>query len=270
MKIVNLGTSHGDPTLTANQTSHLIECGGKSYLLDCGEGCVASLIRRGVVPAQLSAVFVSHMHDDHAICLPLVIAQAQKYRRNFPDIRLQVHIPDQDAIPALRAWNAAMLSGKCDANNLYDLRVYGPEAPFDDGTLAVTPVPKGHLEGMLAEPEIYLPKQKFTVPPRSFCLVIRGEGKKIFFSGDLSPVKPALHDFPLEAAQDTDAVFIELVHYNFDVALPYFRQLRTKHLFFVHRGNRWQTPEGEQEALRACADLPYPVTMAHDGLETTI
>ena len=270
MKIINLGTSHGDPTLTANQTSHLIECGGKYYLIDCGEGCVASLIRLGIKPAQLSAVFLTHMHVDHAVCLPNIIGQAEKYRRLFPENRLHVLVPNQSVTPALQAWNIALMEGRFDATKSYDVRVYGPEAPYDDGTLAVTPIGNGHLEGLLAEPEKYFPGQMLTELPRSFCLVLHGEGKKVFFSGDLSPVKPALHDFPLEEAQDSDVVYIELVHYNFEVAMPYFRKLRTKHLCFVHRGNHWQTPEGEQEALQACAELPYRVTMTKDGFSNTL
>ncbi len=258
MRIVNLGTSHGDPTLTANQTSHLIECGGKYYLIDAGEGANASLIRLGLRASRLTAIFITHMHLDHSVCLPELIEQAFKYRSRFPDVRLAVHLPDAAAAIPLRDWIDVNVDRDLSAD--YDLRIYGPDAPYDDGTLAVTPVPNEHRS--------HLPPHPYR--PNSYCLRVQGEGHAIFFSGDLSPVRPALHDFPLEAAQDTDALYIELVHYRFEQALPLFRRLRTKHLYFVHRGNHWQTPEGEAEAMDACRDLPFPVTMTHDGFETIL
>ena len=55
-----LGTSHGDPSLTRFCSSTLYSLGGTKILLDAGEPVSALLIRNGVRPADLDAVFLTH------------------------------------------------------------------------------------------------------------------------------------------------------------------------------------------------------------------
>ena len=64
-KIVTLGTSHGDPTLERYNSSTLLECNGKRYLLDAGAPAAALLIRRGIAIQDLQGIFLTHMHEDH-------------------------------------------------------------------------------------------------------------------------------------------------------------------------------------------------------------
>lgn len=44
---------------------------GRHYLLDCGAGVVRNMVRANVSPADVSAVFLSHLHHDHICDFPL-------------------------------------------------------------------------------------------------------------------------------------------------------------------------------------------------------
>ena len=107
MKIVTLGTSHGDPTVLHYCTSVLIQTSGKYYLLDAGEPANATLVRMGLRSGQLSGLFVTHAHVDHTGGLPVVIEQAEKWRNRFPDVKMSVFLPEANMVPALKAWRLA-------------------------------------------------------------------------------------------------------------------------------------------------------------------
>jgi ribonuclease BN (tRNA processing enzyme) len=53
-------------------------------LLDCGATSMTALRRCGLEPAEIGAVFVSHLHGDHFGGLPFLILDAQFARRTTP------------------------------------------------------------------------------------------------------------------------------------------------------------------------------------------
>ncbi|MEP3868519.1 MAG: MBL fold metallo-hydrolase [Parasphingorhabdus sp.] len=65
-QVVLLGTG-GGPRLRVDraQPANLLVVDGTPYLIDCGEGCVTQLVAAGYDPAQLRAVFLTHLHLDH-------------------------------------------------------------------------------------------------------------------------------------------------------------------------------------------------------------
>ncbi|MDD3154347.1 MAG: MBL fold metallo-hydrolase [Victivallaceae bacterium] len=240
MHITLLGTSHGDGTASRFQSSTLLESGGRYYLIDAGEPVDTLLVRQNVIAAQISAVFITHMHLDHTGGLPNLIEHMFKYRSRFPEIVPVCCLPDADAIDALEAWNRANGIGKVPR-----LVPYDSDWHYEDGTLQVQAVRSGHLKNH-----------------KSYSLIVQAEGRKLVFSGDLA----STFDFPLNESQDADCVFCELVHFPFELALPTLKKLRTSRLVFVHMSDPCQTAEGASHVLATCRkELPYPVEFAADG-----
>ncbi len=160
-------------------------------------------------------------------------------------------------IAGLEAWRRSMHSGRfvMRAGNVdiaTKLFAFKEGAFYNDGTVAVTAIPTGHME--------YLKE----FGGQSYALKVEGGGKKVLFTGDL---KRSFEDFPLDAAQNCDAVFCELTHYPLENAIPTFEKLRTGRLVFYHLGGLWQSEEGMKKAMDMCAHLPYPVEFSFDDYE---
>ena len=100
MKIITLGTGHGSATATNMSTITYLECGGKTYLVDCADGADAVMMQKKLVPSNLSAVFITHMHLDHTGGLPVIM------KRNLKEAGKQtvILLPELDIIPALESW----------------------------------------------------------------------------------------------------------------------------------------------------------------------
>ena len=65
MKIKFYGSSHGLPERDRFCTSVLIEAGGNHYMVDTGAPIADMLIRDGLRPDVLRAIFLTHLHGDH-------------------------------------------------------------------------------------------------------------------------------------------------------------------------------------------------------------
>jgi ribonuclease Z len=71
LKITLLGTASGPPVrLNRYQMSTLVEAGGERLLFDCGRGTTLRLAQAGIPFADISKVFITHLHSDHIIDIP--------------------------------------------------------------------------------------------------------------------------------------------------------------------------------------------------------
>ena len=70
MKVIPLGTSSGKPTLKRNVSALAIAREGEWLLFDCGEATQTQVIRAGLSPQRLTAIFITHLHGDHFNGLP--------------------------------------------------------------------------------------------------------------------------------------------------------------------------------------------------------
>ena len=66
MRITTLGTSHGDHTYCRFNSSTLVEISQSLYLIDAGAPANALMIRAEKDFHKLKAIFMTHMHEDHA------------------------------------------------------------------------------------------------------------------------------------------------------------------------------------------------------------
>ena len=57
-----LGSSSAKPTLSRHPSAQAVNVHEQYYLVDAGEGVQQQLIRCGINPLKLRAVFISHLH----------------------------------------------------------------------------------------------------------------------------------------------------------------------------------------------------------------
>lgn len=76
MDLLFLGTSAGVPTRQRNvSATALIASAGKGwYLIDCGEGTQHQVLRTPLSLSELRAIFITHVHADHCLGLPGLLA----------------------------------------------------------------------------------------------------------------------------------------------------------------------------------------------------
>lgn len=65
MRVIPLGTSSGKPTVKRNVSALAVAREGEWLLFDCGEGTQTQIIRAGLNPSKLAAIFITHLHGDH-------------------------------------------------------------------------------------------------------------------------------------------------------------------------------------------------------------
>lgn len=244
MIITTLGTTHGSPTPGRHYSSTLVETGGDSYLIDCGEPAATLLCHGGKDLTALRAVFVTHMHHDHASGLPDLVKMLAKV--GAPEQRVEIFLPELGARDALEAWLGALHEPWPEERVL--VRETSTGGVFDDGVLRVEACPTRHMAAWNAP---------------SYSYVLHAEGKRVVFTGDL---RGDFSDFP-SVARDTscDLCVCEMTHFKPSAALPVLRECPIRRLVFNHVYDPWQTPDGEAVLRGELAGLPFPFQIASDG-----
>ena len=248
MKLITLGTGHGDPNMRRCNSAALLECGGKYYLLDAGDGACTGMIRAGFLPSMLSGVFISHLHDDHTAGITSIVKSALKYREKHPACHLEIYLPQAGTERVLWEWLGLFLPEE----RLTEITVsaYSDGTFFNDGNISITAIPTCHLP--------YGKEGK----ARSYGWLAKGEKKCLLFTGDLSP---DFSDFP-KTDQYCDTVICELTHFDMKYALPVLKTLSCGELIFTHIYDPWDTPEGQEHLKELQTILPYKLTIAEDGM----
>lgn len=92
MQIRILGTGSGLPELGKHLSSVHVNCRGKQYLLDCGEGSIYQLLRYGVDVNDLDAVVITHFHPDHVAGIFMLVQMLYLQGRSKD---LSIFIPER-------------------------------------------------------------------------------------------------------------------------------------------------------------------------------
>lgn len=90
IEMVFLGTASAAPTSDRNLSSAAIRYNGEWLLFDCPEGSQQQMLRAGVSYMRINHLFFTHMHLDHILGLPGLLATLQMHQRLHP---LFVHVP---------------------------------------------------------------------------------------------------------------------------------------------------------------------------------
>ena len=238
MKIITLGTSHGDPTASRYNSSTLLECNGAFYLLDAGAPVAASLIRRGIDISSLRGIFLTHMHEDHFGGLSGLLKHLTKYPPSSP---VPVYLPE-DAGEAFKSLLAVSHRPLSDEAATFKLLKKG--LVYEDGNLTIEAIPTRHAENEGRN----FPSFGFSIHSKS--------GKHYLHTGDL---KHDFSDFPGEYCTPDTVCVCELTHYPWSCAEPVLKNIKLTRMIFSHIGNQWKSG--------TVFDLPYDNIIAEDGDE---
>ncbi len=89
-RVTILGSSSASPTPRRNPAAHALNVHEQFFLIDCGEGTQQRLMRVGINPQKINAVFISHLHGDHVYGLFGLISTLGLQGRRTP---LAVYAP---------------------------------------------------------------------------------------------------------------------------------------------------------------------------------
>lgn len=247
--IAFLGSSHGDPSLTRFCSSSLYQIGDTNILIDAGEPVSALLIRHGIKPSSLDAVFLTHMHVDHANGLGSLYCQILKY----PNRRVEIFLPDPAAIEPFLNWNRAMFNYELNDKYL-TVSAIVPDFCWNRNGITVRAIPTDHMSA------VHAPSYAFSIEtPQS----------RILHTGDLSA---DFHDFPLQNSGPVyDLCICEATHMRKhpEVLVEKLKKAPIRKLVFNHIGPSWT--DGKEDSLRElAADLPYETLIAYDGMVTVL
>ena len=134
LKVTLLGTGGTQPLPERALAAAAVTVGGRSVLLDCGEGTQVGLRRYGVSAYKLAAVLLTHYHGDHILGLPGLLQTLGSLNRTEP---LTIYSP-QGIDPVAKAVMA--LAGQ----QPYAVRWRPAAAPFTVEALQITPFPLDH------------------------------------------------------------------------------------------------------------------------------
>ncbi len=236
MELITLGTGHGKAEAGRACSASLLTVGTARYLIDCGCDAEARLRNLGIDYSEIRAVFVTHMHVDHAGFLSSMVKCF-----NIPkEGRRDIYLPEEEGVLGLNAWIKA-LHQRNDEEKCRFL-VTRPGEIYQDETISVTAIANDHMqkEGGL-----------------SYSYLVKAEGKTILFTGDLSA---DLHDYPAILQEESvDVAICELTHFKIWEHFEFLSKTKTKQMIFNH-----VHPRNIEAANELLDKFPFPAIVAEE------
>lgn len=246
VRLTYVGTSHGVPDVDRYCTSFLLSVGDRNYFIDGGAPTADYLTRNGIPFSSVRALFNTHVHSDHILaCLPM-LSLINWY---YTDAAIDVYFPEQAAVDAVKT---LLTLSDCSFNeSRVRLHGFDPDFVYDDGTLRLTAIPTGHMSH-IGRP--------------AYAFLAEAAGKRILFSGDM---RADLADFPeLLYREPVDLFITESAHNSAETLGAKLKdpRFRAKAVTVTHI-HPLPAKRPQLEAL--AGELPFPLTIAHDG-ETVV
>jgi ribonuclease BN (tRNA processing enzyme) len=193
MKITFIGTGHGVPSADRSTSSTMITTGGVNYYVDAGAPISERTMKLGYKVEDAKAIFATHSHGDHIAGLYQFL---DLYNWRYRDSEIEVYLPEERVRLAL----IELLSATTRDVDTTRIRIstYEKDTVYDDGNLRASFNPTAHM-AVINRP--------------SYGVLIEAEGKRIYFSGDLSQ-KLEANDFPFEMLNGIDLFVCELAHFT--------------------------------------------------------
>lgn len=245
MKIRFFGTSHGVPSAERFCSCTCLEIGNRLYLIDCGAPAIDLMLRCGLHPDQLRAVFFTHIHGDHTDGLLNLADLCNWY---FKESSFDIYMTEASGIDAYkRTINVVEADIPIDESRIR-FKFMDKDFVYDDGMLRVTPFPTAHM------------KYVGDGHP-SYSYLIEAEGKKIVFTGDLSHHMRD-RDFPeIALKENVDLTVCEMAHFSPEEAEYFLTGYKGKKLLFNH-----VFPVEKLDKIKALdGKYGYPIDILSDG-----
>ena len=79
-----LGSSSATPAFQRFTSAQVVNYNDRYYLVDCGEGVQMQLQKYRIKYSRIDALFISHLHGDHILGAPGLLASLSIFERNNP------------------------------------------------------------------------------------------------------------------------------------------------------------------------------------------
>lgn len=238
MNLYTLGTSHGATEPGRACSANLLEVNGAYYLFDCGGNVEGKMTDLNLPIKDIKAVFISHMHEDHAGTLSAIVKRFYHY--NKTDDSVVMYLPEQNGIDAFEKWVLALHTNVESGKVAYKLVRAGEI--YSDENVKVTAIPTKHMQNGLFP---------------SYAYMVESKDKKFLYTGDLWMT---FEDYPqIVFEEDFDAILCELVHFDVEKNLDTIMKSRTKQLIFTH-----MSPKKVSLIEDVIDKFPYKVHIAED------
>lgn len=236
MRVHFLGTGDAFGSGGRNQSAYLLEDRTGLYLLDCGSSTLAALKRAGLDPADLDAVFLSHLHGDHFGGLPFLFIHFLYVRPRSRPLPIAGPPGTEQRVRALMK----LMYGEKDL-------------PF-----AAFPVLRPDAGASVAGAEVLAFRVPHQTDAVSLGLRVTVAGRTVLFSGDSSWT-----DLFVTHSRGADLFICECCHYDvpssshmsYAQVAAHRERLECKRLILTHMGEEMLARRGS-----------LPVATAEDGL----
>lgn len=135
-----LGTASALPVMNRYPSAHVLSVRGRSFLIDCGEGCQMRMSRMKLSALKIEAVFISHIHGDHIFGFFGLVTTMGMLGRKAP---LHVYAPRSFA-PILKFTLSYFGEGMKFPIEMHVVKVSSPEPVFDAKSFEVYAFPLRH------------------------------------------------------------------------------------------------------------------------------
>jgi ribonuclease BN (tRNA processing enzyme) len=196
--LVLLGTQGGpNINLDRSQAANAVVVDGQPYLIDCGYGTLRSLVQAGLRYADVSHVFLTHLHDDHTSDVAALLSHQWTGSRTSATT---VHGPF--GTRALVDAAIAYFKGNTDIRMVDEGRTQGPESLFTGRDLAAPRISDVFRDGRVtvrAVENTHFPERAMKqMAYRSLSYRFDMADRSVVFSGDTA-YSPTLVDLARNA-----------------------------------------------------------------------
>lgn len=244
MKIIFLGTSHGNPEADRFCSSIALCINGKCYLIDAGAPVCTLLLSRGIDYKDVGGIFVTHNHDDHFFGL-IEFTRVVNKSKSCEHLRIPVFVPTRRIFANMVSFPYRFSLLHTPDRTVY--KKYRKGVIFENDDLKVTAIPVKHIF-------------------RSYAFLVEAEGKRLLFSGDLRRDMP---DYPeILFNTHTDLLVLEAAHtyINTDNVIGKINRSQTDRLVITHINPERNTPT-ELSSAFSKINKNIDCSAAFDGME---
>lgn len=140
IKLTILGSGAATPTLKRGVTAQYLNFNERRILIDCGESTQLQFRKFGVNFQRIQYVFISHLHGDHYLGLPGLLASMHLLGRQN-----EIHIFAPPELEKILELQFDLTYVKLNFEIIFHhLSSKLPELVFEDGNMTVTAMPLKH------------------------------------------------------------------------------------------------------------------------------